>query len=86
MGHWPNVRGTGDPDACLDQHGNIDFRIQRQLRGYSRADPPPNHGKPIPIQILRHVAALASTPTATLGSQAIADMIALAFFLSAPSR
>jgi hypothetical protein len=70
--------GTLDPR--LDQHGNIDFRIQQQLRGYSRADPPPNRVKPIPIQIIRHVAALASTPTAMPGSQGIANMITLAFF------
>jgi hypothetical protein len=70
----------GAPDPRLDQHGSIDFRIQRQLRGYSRADPPPNRVKPIPVQILRHVAALASAPSATFGNQAIADMIILAFF------
>jgi hypothetical protein len=70
----------GAPDPRLDRHGNIDFRIQRQLRGYSRADPPPNRVKPIPIQILRHIAALASIPSATPGTQAIADMISLAFF------
>jgi hypothetical protein len=70
----------GTPDPRLDQQGNIDFRIQRQLRGYSRADPPPNRVKPIPVQILRHVAALAAQPSATLSTQAIADMIVLAFF------
>jgi hypothetical protein len=71
----------GTPGPRLDQQGNIDFRIQRQLRGYSRADPPPNRVKPIPVQILRHVAALAAQPSATLSNQAIADhMIVLAFF------
>jgi hypothetical protein len=32
------------------------------------------------VQILRHVASLASAPSATIGTQAIADMITLAFF------
>jgi hypothetical protein len=36
---------------------------------------------PIPVQeILRHVAALAAHPSATVNTQAIADMICLAFF------
>jgi hypothetical protein len=70
----------GAPDPRLDRHGNIDFRLQRQLRGYSRADPPPNRVKPIPTQILHHIAALTSIPSATPGTQAIADMISLAFF------
>jgi hypothetical protein len=70
----------GAPDPRLDQHGHIDFRIQRQLRAYSRANPPPNRVKPIPDQILRHVAALAADPSATPDIKAIADMISLAFF------
>jgi hypothetical protein len=70
----------GTPDPRLDPQGNINFRILRQLRGYSRADPPPNRVKPIPVQILRHVAGLAAHPSATLSTQAIADMIVLAFF------
>jgi hypothetical protein len=70
----------GASDPRLDAHGNIDFRIQRQLRGYSRVDPPPNRVKPIPVQILRHVVALAAQPSATPDVQAVADMITLAFF------
>ena len=69
----------GAPDPRLDTHGNIDFRIQRQLRGYSRADPPPDRVKPVPVQILRHVMAVAFAST-IIGNQATADMICLAFF------
>ena len=45
--------GLGDPR--LDIHGNIDFRIQRQLRSYKRTDPPPTRVKPIPIGLLHHL-------------------------------
>jgi hypothetical protein len=70
----------GASDPRRDSHGSIDFRIQRQLRGYSRLDPPPNRVKPIPVQIIRHVMALAVAVTATSYIQAVADMICLAFF------
>jgi hypothetical protein len=69
----------GSSDPRLDHAGNIDFRLQRQLRGYGRADPPPNRVKPVPIQILFHVMAVAFATPST-GNQATADMIALAFF------
>jgi hypothetical protein len=78
MGQTFSALGTQDPRQ--DAHGQIDFRLQRQLRGYSRADPPPNRVKPIPIQILQHVMALAALASAAHGTKAIADMICLAFF------
>jgi hypothetical protein len=70
----------GAEDPRLDSHGHIDFRIQRQLRGYSRLDPPPNRVKPVPVQIIRHVMALAAAADATAHTQAVTDMICLAFF------
>ena len=69
--------GTDDPR--LDTYGNIDFRLRRQFAGYKRQDPPPDRVKPIPVQIIRHLLAIAHS-TANDGNQAVADMIALAFF------
>ena len=69
----------GANDPRLNQFGDIDFCIQRQLAGYKREDPPPNRVKPIPVQILCHLHAIAFS-AAIAGNQAIADMIALAFF------
>jgi hypothetical protein len=70
----------GTTDIRKDCHGRIDFRLQRQLRAYAKADPPPNRVKPIPIQVLHHVLAAAYSTAGTTGTQAIADMIVIAFF------
>ena len=49
------------------------------LRTYSKQDPPPNRVKPVPVQVLRHIMAIAlAGPSAfQLG---VADMIVIAFF------
>ena len=56
-----------------------DHRLQRMWRCYSKADPPPDRVKPVPIQVLQHIStiALASNDDTLI---AIADMIVLAFF------
>ena len=69
--------GTDDPR--LDAYGNIDFRLRRQFTGYKRQDPPPDRVKPIPVQIIRHLLAIAHS-MANDGNQAVADMITLAYF------
>ena len=66
-------------DPRLGPDLKIDHRLQRMWRCYAKADPPPDRVKPVPIQVLHHIAAIA------LASQdntlvAIADMITLAFF------
>ena len=69
----------GAPDPRLNITGKLDFRIQRQLRSYSKDDPPPNRVKPIPAQVLLHLRALADAGTdqATI---ATADMASIAFY------
>ena len=69
--------GMNDPRLGPDL--KIDHRIQRMLRCYSKADPPPDRVKPVPIQVLQHICtiALASNDDHII---AIADMITLAFF------
>ncbi len=70
----------GSQDIRKNQVGGIDFRIQRQLKSYAKADPPPDRVKPIPIPIIFHCLAAAFGATGSLALQAIADMIVLAFF------
>ena len=73
------LAGMGRPDPRLNHAGKIDFRLQRQLAAYARADPPPSRVKPIPLPILQHAATLnfsAHHPR----SHAVADMLILAFF------
>jgi hypothetical protein len=44
---------SGSPDIRKNIYGDIDFRIQRQIRVYKREEPPPpKRVKPIPIVIL----------------------------------
>ena len=69
--------GTDDPR--LNAAHAIDFRLQRQLRSWKSTDPAPLRVKPVPIQVLRHVTAVAaSIPDPAYACAA--DMITLAFF------
>ena len=69
----------GFDDPRLSSNAKIDHRIHRMLRTYSKQDPPPNRVKPVPVQVLRHIMAIAQASNLPflLG---IADMITIAFF------
>ena len=69
----------GAPDPRLSASGKLEFRLQRQLRGYARQDPAPSRVKPIPVQVLRHAMQLAHQ-RADVASTAVADIIATNFF------
>jgi hypothetical protein len=62
--------------------GEIDFRIQRQLRSWSREDDPPTRVKPIPIQLILTILSIAyhATTTSNNAAKAIADMTVIAFY------
>jgi len=49
------------------------------ISAWKKEDPPPNRVKPIPIQVIRRIALLATTATNDL-TKATADMIIIAFF------
>jgi hypothetical protein len=49
------------------------------LRTYSKQDPPPNRVKPVPVQVLRHIMAIALAGTSAF-QLGVADMIVIAFF------
>jgi len=68
------LAGLGRPDPRLNTFGDIDFRLQRQLRAYARQDPPPNRVKPIPLPVLQHATALAYA-AASARHAAVADML-----------
>jgi len=69
----------GSPDPRKTPQGDMDFRITRQIRCCKKEDPPPNRVKPVPVVVLLWILHAASS-SAFAGTQAIADMIALAFF------
>lgn len=70
----------GADDPRLNKIGNIEFRLQRQLAGYKKKDPPPNRVKPIPVQVIQYILNLARSMPDDAGTNAVADMIAIAFF------
>ena len=70
----------GASDPRLNSSGNIDFRLQRMLACYSKQDPPPNRVKPVPVQVIRRIFAVAATLHNDPQHQCLADMIGLAFF------
>jgi hypothetical protein len=69
----------GAKDPRLNTSGSIDFRLQRQLAGYAKADPSPARVKPIPLSIVMCCLRIARA-AATISNCAVADMICLAFF------
>jgi len=69
----------GSPDPRLTSQGKMDFRITRQLRFYSKEDPPPDRVKPVPVAVLMWILQAAALSHRT-GTRVIADMICLAFF------
>ena len=66
-------------DPRLSARGKLDYRLQLQYRYNTRQDPPPNRVKPILVQILRAMAAIAAASDDPKLC-ADADMIILAFF------
>jgi hypothetical protein len=62
--------------------GKIDFRIQRQLRSWSREDDPRTQVKPIPIQLILTILSIAyhATNISTNTAKAIGDMTVIAFY------
>jgi hypothetical protein len=71
--------GVGSPDPRLTVTGSTEFRLARQLRGYSRADPPPTRVKPVPVSVLHHAASLARQHNSA-EAIAVINMICIAFF------
>lgn len=65
---------------------NIDFRLARQNRSWSKTDPPPKRVKPVPIPLVLHLVNLAYNRIAgpaspdPAPSRAIADMTCIAFY------
>jgi hypothetical protein len=72
------VLGAKDPRK--DNFGKIDYRLTRQLRSYSKADPPPKRVKPVPITLVLYILRLAYNLEGSEDTQAIADMVCIAFY------
>lgn len=71
----------GTRDIRLDAAGQTDFRLSRQLRFYTKEDPPPKRVKPVPIQVVHAIVeATHASTTADDATHATADMTCIAFY------
>ena len=70
----------GAPDPRESAPNRIDFRIQRQLRGYKRGDPAPARVRPIPMASLREAQRIADSTIASARERALADLMWIAFY------
>jgi hypothetical protein len=61
--------------------GQLDFRLQRQVKAFENEDPSATRVKSVPLQLVQHVVTAAHKSTSTSDAQkAIAGMACLAFF------
>ena len=74
--------GKRDPRLSIHSPSTgIDFRLRRQQRSWSKAYPPPDRVRPIPITLITFLLDLAHhSPTPSPSEIAIADIICIAFF------
>ena len=70
----------GAPDPREAAPNKIDFRLQRQLRGYKRQDPAPTRVRPIPTIVLHAAYRIAVSPSGTARELALADLMWLAYY------
>jgi hypothetical protein len=66
----------GAPDPRLTPQGKMHYRLQQQLKGYSKLDTPPSRVKPIPFQIINHM----NTTSHTTMDSTAADLATIGFF------
>ena len=68
----------GAKDPRLDDLGHTDFRLARQLKYYTKNDPPPTRVRPMPLGLLLHL--FEKNSTGSSKSKAIADLALITFF------
>jgi hypothetical protein len=80
------LASMGAPDPRLTPAGKHEFRLGRLFAAYTKKDDPPVHFKPVPIQVIQHTLALATT-SPSADNHAMANMILIAsFFLMRPGK
>jgi hypothetical protein len=70
---------VGGADPRLTLSAKTEFRLGRQLCGYTRADPPPDRVKPVPVAVIHHAVGLARLHR-NVDMLAVISMLCLAFF------
>jgi hypothetical protein len=70
----------GAKDIRKDAYGEIDFRIYRQFRAYTKEDSPPSRVKPVPIIIIVYILNQAFLDSNLPDRQSVVYMCAVAFY------
>jgi len=70
---------VGSNNPRLDAYGKLHPELKDLQRSYSKADPPPERVKPIPIQLVRHAYDLLSS-SKDVFQIAMADLLVIGFF------
>ena len=70
---------VGAQDPWLTPAGKTEFRLGRQLQGYTREDPPLDRVKPVPVSVIHHAASIARAHN-TVKALAVINMLCIAFF------
>jgi len=70
---------VGSNNPRLDAYGKLHPELKDLQRSYSKADPPPEWVKPIPIQLVRHAYDLLSS-SKDVFQIAMADLLVIGFF------
>jgi hypothetical protein len=73
------MASVGAEDIRLNAQGKLTYRLQQQLKGYTRTDAPPTRVKPIPFTIVDHANRIAAAGADPM-SHAIADVATIGFF------
>ena len=69
----------GSKDMQLNSEGDLDILLKFQYRAYSKKYPPLNRVKPVPVQVIYHIASITAS-SAYEEMKSISDMIQLAYF------
>ena len=77
-----SVRLVGQAFSTLGVRApkRINFRLQRQLRGYKRLDPAPTRIKPIPWRALQEANRISQTVAGTQQELALTDLMWIAYY------
>ena len=78
VGQAFSALGASDPRESAPN--KIDFRLQRQLRGYKRNDPAPARVRPIPWPALREAQRIALSSAGTEKECTLVDLMWIAYF------
>jgi hypothetical protein len=73
------MASVGAEDLRLNKQGKISYRLQQQLKGYTKDDAPPTRAKPIPFPLIDHANQVANTVGDPI-SLAVADTATIGFF------